>query len=417
MAIELLSTTSLVETPIIIVNIGGITLGMYSKEVKNVIQGNAVYRSIITQYPNFMESLNVTKINGALNTYTLVMRYAITQFDDPNLLEKVFSKAKQTRAITLSYGDLSLPSYIYKEEEAIISDIKSQVDISSSTITYTLQCVSKALSLNAGVFTFPKKRAKPSDEIKKILYNNNYRLLEIFPGMWDKEQVLQQGLIAGDDIPVTIEAKQATTILDYLKYLVTCMTDGSSNGILRNNKYVLTIYDDINTEWGGTYFRVQRVDSSIAANSIDIYEINIGYPDNNMVVNFTVNTDQTYSILYDYAGDINQSNYVQRIDNNGNIISEFSPKLALNRDKLLMTESERAWWTEVTKFPINATLTIKGLLRPAILMSYVKLNVLFYGQAHISSGYYIITKQVDSINAGGYRTTLSLTRIGGADDY
>ena len=183
MAIELLSTTSLVETPIIIVNIGGITLGMYSKEVKNVIQGNAVYRSIITQYPNFMESLNVTKINGALNTYTLVMRYAITQFDDPNLLEKVFSKAKQTRAITLSYGDLSLPSYIYKEEEAIISDIKSQVDISSSTITYTLQCVSKALSLNAGVFTFPKKRAKPSDEIKKILYNNNYRLLEIFPGM------------------------------------------------------------------------------------------------------------------------------------------------------------------------------------------------------------------------------------------
>ena len=59
---------------------------------------------------------------------------------------------------------------------------------------------------------------------------------------------MQQGLIAGDDIPVTIEAKQATTILDYLKYLVTCMTDGSSNGILRNNKYVLTIYDDINTE-------------------------------------------------------------------------------------------------------------------------------------------------------------------------
>jgi hypothetical protein len=46
-------------------------------------------------------------------------------------------------------------------------------------------------------------------------------------------------------------------------------------------------------------------------------------------------------------------------------------------------------------------------------MTYVKLNVWFHGgQKHVSSGLYIITKQEDSIDASGYRTTLTLLRVG-----
>ena len=66
-------------------------------------------------------------------------------------------------------------------------------------------------------------------------------------------------------------------------------------------------------------------------------------------------------------------------------------------------------------YPINSTLKIKGLLRPAILMSYVYINAQFYGKPHISSGYYIVTKQVDDISQSGYRTTLSLVRVGSAE--
>jgi hypothetical protein len=78
-------------------------------------------------------------------------------------------------------------------------------------------------------------------------------------------------------------------------------------------------------------------------------------------------------------------------------------------------ESDRTWWTKVTEFPISADLTIKGLLRPAILMTYVKLNVWFYGHKHNTSGYYIITSQEDSISTSGYVTRLGLTRIAGDD--
>jgi hypothetical protein len=48
-------------------------------------------------------------------------------------------------------------------------------------------------------------------------------------------------------------------------------------------------------------------------------------------------------------------------------------------------------------------------------MNYLKVNVWFFGRKHISSGIYLITKQRDTINSGGYRTELTLTRIGAVD--
>ena len=71
----------------------------------------------------------------------------------------------------------------------------------------------------------------------------------------------------------------------------------------------------------------------------------------------------------------------------------------------------------MTEFPISATLVIKGLIRPALLMTYLRVNTYFYGKKHVSSGLYIITKQEDKIDGSGYRTILSLTRIAGADEY
>lgn len=51
-----------------------------------------------------------------------------------------------------------------------------------------------------------------------------------------------------------------------------------------------------------------------------------------------------------------------------------------------------------------------------MLMSYVRVNSFFYGHKHVSSGLYVITKEVDEVTGEGYRTTLSLTRIAGDDD-
>jgi len=52
----------------------------------------------------------------------------------------------------------------------------------------------------------------------------------------------------------------------------------------------------------------------------------------------------------------------------------------------------KSWWTRMTEFPISATLTIKGLVRAAMLMTYLRVNTYFYGKKHVSSGLYVITK-------------------------
>lgn len=418
-SINLLGSATRVEAPAISVRIGGVTFGMYNKSTKKVVDKTGVYTENKVDYPNYMQSLEITKINGTVNTYTLTMVYGIQAGDDPNLLEKVFSKASNDRKIVFTYGDYSIPSYIYKEEEAIITKIRSNIDFASSKITYTLNCTSQALKVSAGTFSFPRRIAKPSDVIKELLYNDRYGLLQVFYGMHDKDKVLSKGLIASDDKPVTLEAQAAITPLAYLNYLVTCMSNINDNvdTLKKTNRYVLLINDTVSLDWDGPFFQVQKVTTSSIpqSNSIDMYEVDVGFPSNTIVTGFSVDTNDTYSILYNYSNDIGQSKYIYRINNNGEVETQYSPTISNTRDLMKTTEYDKSWWSQMTQYPINATLSIKGLLKPAILMSYVKVNVVFYGQPYIASGNYIVTKQVDRVDSSGYRTTLSLTRLGEAE--
>ena len=412
MSTKLLGSTSRVETPFIAVQIGNYHFGVFNKEITS--EAYVTYQKYL--YPNFVHSLNITKVNGAVNTYTLSLKYQIRPGDDPNFLEKVFSSQSKTRKMILSYGDYSMPSFIYKQEVCTITDIKSNIDFNSSSISYTITAISDALSLKAGTYNFPRKVAKPSDIIKQILYTKNYGVQDVFYGMRDPDLVTSRGLIASDDKEVTIEAKNGITIFDYLNYLVSCMSPASSisQSVIQSGRYSFVIYDDYQGEMGGPYFEVSRVNTnSKLYNKLDTYEIDIGYPGVDPVLQFSIDDDQTYSILYNYSKEINQSEYVYRIDNDGKVETIYSPAISNNSNQFKTSETDKIWWTSVTQYPIKATLTIKGLLRAAVLMSYVKINVYFYGQKHLSSGLYFITKQQDSINESGYRTVLSLTRISG----
>ena len=71
----------------------------------------------------------------------------------------------------------------------------------------------------------------------------------------------------------------------------------------------------------------------------------------------------------------------------------------------------------MTQYPTKTSATIKGLLKPALLMSYVRLNVYFYGRKDILSGLYVVTSQDDGITtSSGFRTTLSLLKVKGDED-
>ena len=419
-SLDLLSNMNYVETPFIIAEIEGVSFGVYNVRNENIIQGNKAYSALSVTYPNFMKSLSVTKINGLVNTYNLNMVYPIRNGDDPNLLEKIFSKAKKTRTIYLSYGDLSLPNYIYKKEEVLLLDIKRDVDFDNAKINYTLQCQSKSLLSNVTKYNFPLRTAKASDVIKEMLYKNDakYHLLDIFYGMRDKQKVLSNSLIASDDIVTTIQAQNNMSALDYLQYLVKCMmpTAQSDNTVVKQSTYRINCIDDVSGVYQGPYFKVTKLSTNILKDTLDVYTINVGYPDKNVVLNFNIEDNQVFSIFHEYAGDINSPSYIQRIDKDGNLINEYSPAYSNTRNLLKTTAADKNWWTNVVNYPINATLKIKGLIRPAILMTYIYINARFYGKKYNASGYYVITKQVDDISSSGYRTTLTLTRVSGDNE-
>ena len=209
--------------------------------------------------------------------------------------------------------------------------------------------------------------------------------------------------------------------MDYLKYLVNCMQyegDDSVEGI-KKYIYCLTLYNHQDDKIRGEYFKISRVAVNPEFDYIDnfcTYELNIGYPDKNLVTSFQLDQKDNWSILYNYNADISDvPKKVFSIDDNGDIQAITTNNLTMNYTISREDEATRSWWTQVTSFPVKATVTIKGLVRPQLLMSYVKVNVTFYGRKHISSGIYCILKQTDRISSSGYRTTLELLRVKGDD--
>ena len=395
---QLLSIPTRVESPFIIVKVGEYTFGKF---IPNVT------------FPNYMKSISITKVNGAVNTYNISLVYAITPDSDPNRLEKIFGSISEDRKIKISYGDCNAPSFVYKEEEAIITKITTSMSAPSSQISYAITATSTALYLTASKKSFEKKHDKPSNVIISLLDDKSTGLVDIFPGMRNSEIAKSNGWLPVNDKIVDIEAKRCISMLDYLNYLVSCMVpDGeekTADGVIPT-AYYLTIIDDSFNEFGGGYFKITGVRAETTNyDQTDTYELDVGYPGDNLVTSFSILSDDSWSILYNYSGDSEQ----YAIDNYGDVTNKFEKEVTLSSGLMRSTQANINWWAKMTAFPITASITIKGLLRPAILMSKVLVNVYFYGRKHISSGLYIITEHKDTVDQSGYRTTLSLTRIGG----
>lgn len=409
---SLLSSPNRVEAPFVRVSIGGYTFGVYESSSKAVRTRNGVVTETATKYPNYVQNLTVKKINGTVSQYTLNIRYTINETSDPNFFEKLFSSVSSTRSINFEYGDAMLPEYIYRNEEAIITEVSNSFQINAATIDYTIKAVSTASLTLSGTYTFPSKTAKPSDIIKSLIRSTKYHLTDVFKGMRDFSLVEQYGFIASDDRIVRIPTCTNMSVLEYISFLVSYMnpTGNTNESAIKQNVYSLSTFEDTTGTFGGAYFKVQKIQrASNALNQLSTYTIDIGYPSANVVESFNIKNNQNWSIFYNYNRELNNSDYLQRIDSKGTVERIYSPQLT--NTQFEMNEADSTWWTKVTQYPIEANITIKGLLRPAILMTYVKVNVYYFGRKHISSGYYLITSQEDRIGLEGYKTTLGLLRV------
>lgn len=429
--LSLLSSEARIQVPWVKVTLRGAdgeyTFGAFTGDTIS----NQDLRQYKVQYPNYIQSLRVTKINGQVNQYSLNILYPITQNDDPNFFEKVFGSVSKTRKIIFTYGDAAVPNFVYKDEEAIITTIQQQFNLESSSISYTINAVSGAALHTQACLSFPACTAKPSAKIKEVF--TAYGLAQVFPGMlknWNK-------LVAGDDATVQLASKVNISALDYIMYLVSCMYPLSNTSKINPQSiYVLTIHDDstydssytYNANFGdvrgtdkdnnaieelsGPYFKVSKV--SYNTEKSDAYELDIGYNTTAIVTQFSIENNENYAIYYNHQMELAPNQCVRRLNNKGQWEDVYAPAVSSKNSAFLTKANDRTWWTKITQFPVNATVTVQGLLRPARLLTYIRLNIIFPGgHKHIGSGLYIITKQVDTIDYNGYRTQLSLTKVGG----
>ena len=200
--------------------------------------------------------------------------------------------------------------------------------------------------------------------------------------------------------------------MEYLSYLVSNMLPPgvSKNSITQGSLYSLSIHEDDTGTYGGTYFRIDQVKSDSASLAgICSYEIDIGYPSANFVTDFSIKSNDDWAIYYEYNKSASTVDYVKRLNSKGELEYVYTPQLT--NGGYTIENTDKTWWTRVTEFPIEATITIRGLLKPATLMNYVKINVWYWGHKYMLSGYYLISGQTDSIGDGGYRTTLNLIRV------
>lgn len=280
------------------------------------------------QYPRFIQSLNITKINGQVNQYTLQMDYPVRIEDDPNFIEKVLSSVSKTRKIVFSYGDASTPSYVYKNEEAIITNASQSFNIQGGVISYTIEAVSNSTLGTTGSFSFPSPGIKkPSDIIKEVLNNPRYGLRSLFTGM-TPENIPK--LIAGGDKAVKIDMKTNISPIDYIRYLTSCMVPaGSTTGNTSKDLYIFTLHDDTvfdgsynqddlivnNVSASGPYFKVTRTSNVIE--QADAYEIDIGYNTSTIVSNFQIDNRENFSLFFDYNSELAPEQYSRRLNNKG----------------------------------------------------------------------------------------------------
>ena len=336
----LLSSTSRVEAPFIRLDIGGYTFGVYEGRSKNRnAQGFAISTGI--KYPNYVQSMTVDKINGTVNQYEVTFKYPITEDNDPNFFERVFSNIQKKRTVKIDYGDFTLPNYIYRSEEAIITNLSEDIDVKSSVITYVLKAVSSSNLTLSGCYNFQGGTFKPSDRIMQLLYSNQYHLLDVFTGMRDRNMVESLGLIQRNDQVVTVPTFTNVSVLQYISNLVQYMsptpqkqvvyytnsydyevpldatsvhyvsTDtidvGNSKtsavqredvSIIKSAVYTLTALEDIDGALGGPYFKVQQVQTnSEALDSLCTQAIDIGYPTGTIVKDLRFDRNENWIII------------------------------------------------------------------------------------------------------------------------
>ena len=388
---NLTSYPTLVQAPYIELDLNGVTIGGYNNDAD--------------KYPNHLISMDIDKVNGRINNYTINIVHQIRAGEDPNLIDTLLSRTGYRNKVKIKYGDSAYSSF-FKEEEAYIIDVTHTDNVSSASINYTIKAISSVGSIQSATYQFSSVIDKPSNQIIKLLYENastSSELLGILEGMRNKSEALGKNLIPQDDDVISISGLKDASLIDRITQLVSIMRDSTDPSVT----YTLTYIDGKKP-----YFKIGKIKQTNASKSVALkncYYVDVGFPGDSFVTNFSLNNDVYWPMYYKYAGKFSEYRY--NIDYSGNIYSQKIHPLELDDKFQTKNVSQMNWWEYVRSYPVSASLTIKGLMKPAMLIENIYIYSTFYGQEDLATGIYSIIGQKDKVDGSGYSTTLELLKV------
>ena len=384
--------STLVEAPYFEVSIGGVTFGSTKKR----------------KIPNYVKSITVEKTNASVSEYTIQLIHQIRVGDNPNYIDSALS-AEGFNKIQLKYGNANT-GQIFSDNEALIVEVVENFDFTNCNIIYNIKAVSTSATSVSSKRDYPAYNGKPSKKIKQLLWDDlSSGLLDAFPGMKNKLLIESKNFIPTNDASVSIGAVQNISPIEYVSLLTGMMVNELyANNETSQSMYVLTVNDSSN----GNQFKITEVKSTSSTTAPFMYEVNVGYPDDNFVIDFQVNNNFAWSVVYEGSRSIPRYDY--SINGSGGLDVTKIPSYYKNEDNAV---GEKTLWSSLTRYPIEATLIVRGLLQDSLLMQYVRVNQYLYGAKRINSGMYIVLGQIDSIGNGVYSTALKLMRVAGDNEY
>ncbi len=243
--------------------------------------------------PNYISNLTVSKLNGRVNQYTITLIHQIAPGDNPNFVDELIGKNGYNK-IKIVYGDQNIGSF--RDEEALITNVKQSFNFASCQITYTINATSNAIKVSSAKYNYNQTTSQPSKEIMKMLYDDpNSDLLLAFPGMKNKDKVIEKALIPDDDLAVNINAMTDVNVLTYLNNLVGAMiskTNKKVSGDVNDSMYLLS-YHDADADFDGAYFKISKIGSGkVDLKNYLYYEVDIGYdPGDSFVYDFSLDNN------------------------------------------------------------------------------------------------------------------------------
>lgn len=370
---------------------------------------------------NYMLSLeNVKNGSGSANSFTISIAYVPKPGEDADFIDKELSFSD--RKCTLQYGYDNAPDKLYTDEY-VGQILDYSVEIRNGMLYYTITGYSGVVPIIENKLSFDtitvdsgeennsaasgSDKTRPSQVVKKAI-EDTFKKYNI------KDYTVKIEKDVKDLPEEKIEGVSDVTLFQYVDSVLAQARDETQpdlSTVELSDKIIYTyVINDTATDKNITIIK----QNPKAKQSIKIV---FNWMDRNdsLVIDFKTEFKGAILLNRDYANKNGEEIQKYTLDDKGDPVvvksnvNEESYTSGNTADKDAARESTT--WARAVQHSYKATLVLQGMPCEIPIGTMIEVIPLIYGKPHHTQGTYMVTKTTDSLDTGGFRTTLELVKM------